>query len=164
MKICHDTPERQRKRLKTFLSPRRSKLRPYLGLLAIKNYIVLKNGSLPGNNPSIKWYTNQLSKLGVSQNYWGVRNQLKKMAQARIFKEKRVIRPVANPVGGRHRLTRLELAEYYLKEKVFDSLQHVMKDIFQITSLSDLLTHLPNKQTNRVSNLKKPQQMNKKTI
>ena len=161
MKICYDTPERQRKRLKTFLSPRRSKLRPYLGLLAIKNHIALENGSLAGNNPSIKWYTKQLSKLGVSQNYWGTRNQLKRMAQAGIFKEKRVMRPVANPIRGRHRLTRLELAEYYLHEKVFDSLQQVLQDIFQVNSLSSLLAHLPNKQTNRIHDLKKPQQMNK---
>ena len=161
MKIHEEIPDRQRERLRTFLSLKRSKLRPYLGLLAIKNYIALKNGSLVGNCPSIKWYTDQLSKLGISQNYWGVRIQLKKMAQTGVLKEKSVLRPVPNPLGGHHRLTRLHLSEFYLYDNLFDSLHQTLKEIFRVDSLSRLLTHLPNKQTNRVSNLRKSQQKNK---
>lgn len=127
------------RRLKIFLDPKRSKLRPYLALFGVKNYLLLKNGSFINNNPSIKWYCEQLAKAGVSENYWGVRRQLKKMARLDIFKEKKVWRPVNNSTQFHNRLTQIQLSEFYLNEKIYLALHRGLCGIFKVDSLSSLL-------------------------
>jgi hypothetical protein len=138
MEIGKQDFQTQVRRLRVFLNPKSSKLRAYLALFGIKNHIVLKNGCLEGNNPSISWYTEQLAKANVSENYWGIRNALRRMARVGIFKEMRMTRTVSNPVGSCQRFTKLNHCEYYLDEKVFPALHQVLKEIFGVDSLSSL--------------------------
>jgi hypothetical protein len=126
------------KRLKIFLDPKRSKLRPYLALFGIKNYLLLKNGSFINNNPSIKWYVEQLARAGVSENYWGIRRQLIRMAKVGIFHERKALRPVDNSFEGNHRITRIQLSEFYLNEKLYPALDKALREIFQVEDLSIL--------------------------
>jgi len=135
-KVATTTPNKNE--LLTFLSPSRSKLRPFLALLALKNYILHKNKYFIGNNPSITWFSEQLSRAGISNNYWGIRRNLRLMAEFGILKEQKVIRPALNPVKGHNRITRLEFSEFYLAEEFFYPLQEVLRHIFQTKSLSSL--------------------------
>jgi hypothetical protein len=138
MKLDKEDYETQVRRLLIFLDPKRSKLRPFLALFAIKNYILLKNKVLINNNPSVKWYLNQLTRAGISENYWGVRRQLKRMAKLGIFTEKKVFRPVDNSTQFHTRLTRIQLSEFYLNESVYLALYHILTTLFKTDSLSAL--------------------------
>jgi len=139
MTLDNDDFETQVRRLLIFLDLKKSKLRPFLALFGIKNYILLKNKDLINNNPSVKWYLNQLTKTGISENYWGVRRQLKRMARLGIFKEKKVWRPVNNSTQFHNRLTQIQLSEFYLNEKVYLALHRALCTIFEVDSLSSLL-------------------------
>ncbi len=139
MKLDKEDYETQARRLLIFLDPKKSKLRPFLALFGIKNYILLKNKDLINNNPSVKWYLNQLTKAGISENYWGVRRQLKRMAKLGIFTERKVFRLVDNSTHFHKRLTRIQLSEFYLNENVYLSLYHTLTTIFKTDSLSSLL-------------------------
>lgn len=138
MKLDKEDFETQVRRLLIFLDPQKSKLRPFLALFGIKNYILLKNKDLINNNPSVKWYLNQLTKAGVSENYWGVRRQLKKMAKLGIFKEKKVLRPVNNSTQFYNRLTKIQLSEFYLNEHIYLALYDTLTRIFKVKYLSSL--------------------------
>lgn len=138
MKLENEDFETQVRRLLIFLDPQKSKLRPFLALFGIKNYILLKNKDLINNNPSIKWYLIQLTKAGISENYWGVRRQLKKMARIGIFEERKVVRPVNNSTQFCNRLTKIQLTEFYLNEKVYLALYDTLTTIFKVRYLSAL--------------------------
>ena len=139
MTLDNDDFETQVRRLLIFLDPKKSKLRPFLALFGIKNYILLKNKDLINNNPSVKWYLNQLAKAGISENYWGVRRQLKKMARLGTFEEKKAWRPVNNSTQFHSRLTQIQLSEFYLNEKIYLALHRTLCTIFEVDSLSSLL-------------------------
>jgi len=150
MKLGDLPKQEQIRRLTIILNPRRSKLRPYLALFGIKNYVLLRNGQLLDNNPSVSWYTQQLAIAGISQNRRGVRDTLKLMARLGIFNERHEIRPVSNPIGSIHRLTRTEVCEFYLDERIFNSLCLVLQDIFKVESLSHLLMQLQSEGTHSI--------------
>ncbi|MFQ6002521.1 MAG: hypothetical protein ACE5KJ_02115 [Candidatus Zixiibacteriota bacterium] len=139
MKLDKEDYETQVRRLLIFLDPKKSKLRPFLALFAIKNYILLKNKDLINNNPSVKWYLNQLTKAGISENYWGVRRQLKRMAKIGIFTVRKVFRPVDNSTQFHHRLTRIQLSEFYLNENLYLSLYHALTTIFKVDRLLSMV-------------------------
>lgn len=138
MRLDKENFETQVRRLLIFLDPQKSKLRPFLALFGIKNYILLKNKDLINNNPSVKWYLIQLTKAGISENYWGVRRQLKKMAKLGIFKEKKVLRPVNNSTQFYNRLTKIQLSEFYLNEHIYLALYDTLTRIFKVKYLSSL--------------------------
>lgn len=141
-----------KRRLKVLLNPKRSKLRPYLCLFGVKNYVMLKNGNLVGNNPTIKWYLNHLSRSGITENYWGVRRQLKKLSDLGLFKERKVLRVVENSSNTLN-ATRIAVNEFYLNEKVYPALLTVLKEIFKVDSLSDLFSTGEPKMEAREKNL-----------
>jgi len=138
MKLDKEDFETQVTRLLIFSDPKKSKLRPFLALFGIKNYVLLKNKNLINNNPSVKWYLNQLARAGVSDNYWGVRRQLKRMARLGIFTERKILRPVDNSTQYHKRLTKIQLSEFYLNEKVYLGLYHTLRKIFSVESLAPL--------------------------
>ena len=118
------------KNLHKFLSPKTSKIRPYLALFALHNYQLLKDGKFVGNNPSITWYVEQLKRWKVSGNYYGVRRQLWKMANAGILQVKHIERPIATYHLHRKRITSIPHAEFYVDEKIISELVRVIKCIF----------------------------------
>lgn len=117
--------------LRSFLDPRRSKLRPYLAQLALKNHQLLKDGKLVGNNPSITWYLKHLKRFHITENYQGVRKQLIKMEDFGLLKKQRNIRPICTLYFNQKRLTRLPHAEFYLNEKYAAELGEVLQEIIQ---------------------------------
>lgn len=130
--------EAQVKYLERVLSPRRSRLRPYLALFGLKNYVLLKNGFLVSNSPSVTWYLRQLARSGLPESYWKVRGQLKYLANRGVLKEVKTIKPIENSARGVGRLTRIQLSEFYLNEHCFLSTSQALKKIFRVESLSDL--------------------------
>ncbi len=130
--------EAQVKYLERTLSPRRSRLRPYLALYALKNYLLLKNGFLVQNSPSVTWYLRQLTRSGIPVNFWNVRGQLKYLAARGILKEVKTVRSVRNSARRVGRLTRIQVSEFYLNEDCFLSTSQALKKIFKVESLAEL--------------------------
>lgn len=117
-------------RLEKFLNPKASKIRPYLALFALHNYQKLKDGKLVGNNPSITWYVEKLRQWRISGNYYGVRRQLWKMADAGILEVRHIERPIATYCLNRKRITSISHAEFYVVEKRIPELVRIIKSIF----------------------------------
>lgn len=126
----NDTSELLSRRIRAFLDPKRSRLRPWLGLAALRNHLLRKSGRLIGNNPCTPWFVDRMSTWGVSQNHWGIRRQLKRMARFGLFLERRATRLVRNDLRGQRRLTKTTVCEFYLREGVYPTLSKALKDIF----------------------------------
>lgn len=139
MTLEDDPIETQVRRLKLFLNPKKSLLRPFLALFSLQNYLLLKTGWLVGNNPCIKWYTERMQSFGVSGNYWGVRRQLKKMAGIRLVREHTCARPCATSHGGRKAITKANFAEFYLNERVYAALVKVVREMFGFKFAIDVM-------------------------
>lgn len=151
MRLTELPREEWHRRLLIILNPKRSKLRPWLALMGLRNHLLHRQGRLTNNNPSIQWYARQLARADISQNYWGIRSQLRAMARMGIFREERNQRPVANPLGTAHRLTKAELCEFYLEPRLIPALHRALTHIFKVESLDPLIHsigEIPNQQTN----------------
>ena len=136
MKSKDSGTEQDINRLIDIVSPKKSRIRAYLGLYGIKNYVLLRNGYLEGNSPTISWYLRRLKQAGVSKNYWNVRRNLKTMAEEGIFTEKKTIRLLDNNLMTSRRVTSVEVCEFHLNENVFSALQEALKKVFRTESLS----------------------------
>ena len=125
--------------LQGLLHPQHSRLRPHLALFALRNQRLLQAGQRPNNNPSISWYHAQLTQFGVSQNYWGIRRQLIRLAQCGLLTEKAAQRPVAVTTPYSRRLTQAYFREFYLKASQVPPLLTVLTRCFDFLP-SDLLS------------------------
>ena len=120
-----------------FLDPKRSPLRTLLALLAVKNHALRESGRLAGNLPSISWYYNELSKSGISHNYWGVRRQLIRMASVGMFRLERRVRTVP-ATADTARTTRTRCCEYYLHSDIYPAIITTLQELLSINTLRPL--------------------------
>jgi hypothetical protein len=125
MKLEQENFDQQVRRLKAIFKSK-SKLKKFLIWFGVKNYQLHQQGNLVYNNPSIKWFANQLKQIGISNNYWGIRKHLYGLAKLGVFIHKKVIRPVDNSIGNIKRITQVECCEFYLNPKLYPAIRHIL--------------------------------------
>ena len=132
------TLEEQIPKLRAFLHPYRSRLRPFLALFAIKNYLLTESGLTIKNEPTVRWYQAKLIRAGVTASYWSVHNQLNRLSRFGVVDKTLRKRHVARNNKGVIGLVRAEVGEFKLNAAIYPALQQALKQLLGVDSFYGL--------------------------
>lgn len=122
--------------LRRFLDPGKSPLRTMIALLAVKYETLTRAGRILGY-PSIRWFHKELSRSGLSDNYWGIRRQLNRLAGIGVFRVERHVRLVPAATDN-DRITRALCCEYYLADEAYPHVISALQELLGVESLRPL--------------------------
>jgi hypothetical protein len=117
----------QVKKLRGFLHPKRSKLRPHLALFAIKNHLLREAGFVEGNQPAVRWYQGRLMKAGVKASQWNTRQQLNRLAKLGVVDRVKALSS-----------KRARGWEYRLNEAIYPALEQALKQVLGVKVVEGL--------------------------
>lgn len=132
------TLEEQVPKLRAFLHPYRSRLRPFLALFAIKNYLLREAGLVVKNDPTVRWYQDRLIRAGVSASYWSVTYQLKRLTRFGVLDRRCSRRKVIRQRLGRYGVVAVEMCEFHLNEAIYPALEQALKQLLGVDSFYGL--------------------------
>jgi hypothetical protein len=132
------TLEEQIPKLRAFLHPYRSRLRPFLALFAIKNYLLREAGLVVKNDPTVRWYQDRLIKAGVTASYWSVHYQLRRLAQFGVLDRTRSKRKVIRQRLGRYGVVAVQMCEFPLNIAIYPALEQALKQLLGVDSFLGL--------------------------
>jgi hypothetical protein len=135
--------EEQIQKLRAFLHPYRSRLRPLLTLFAVKNHLLREDGLTAKNDPTVRWYQDRLINAGLTASRWSVQHQLDELARFGVVDKTMRTMRVLREKNDLASLIRAEVCEYRLNEAIYPALEQALKQLlgvdsfFSITGLDD---------------------------
>ncbi|MBI1973703.1 hypothetical protein HYS54_02720 [Candidatus Micrarchaeota archaeon] len=138
--------EKVKNRMTRLFSPSRSSIRAYIGALATRNAFILSSGGKLDHRPTTNWFKSQLNQLGITHNYFSVRNNLKILVDWGVLEEKEQRHTLAGP---QRLVQNAKFYEYYLPDLLAPALREVLLVLFGASSLGDIFrSGLPDNNTN----------------
>ena len=132
-------PEKdQIKRLRDFLHPRRSRMRPFLGLFAIRNYLLRQAGPAEKNVPTVQWYQRHVIRAGVPASHWNVRYQLNWLAKSGVLDKATAYQRVSRTNETFPGLVDAKVCEYRLNAAIYPALEQALKQLLGVESFRGL--------------------------